>query len=271
MKSYGTAVYAGGGWGGSHVPLPTTPRPNRQRAERPSPIVLQPLTKAEERALERRSEKRAPKHHPGGNSNNPVGQEEARSYLAAYTAGQTIKAIARDHHRGAPTVRAHLVRQGATIRPPHNVTTARITDTERAEMIAKYRSGMSLKAVAAAHGRVHGTVLKILRDAGVPRRPEGGRTKVFTPEQQAHIVATYERTGSLHGAEAELNISAGTIAKVLDANGIDHSHRGGAPPLSAAEKARVRELAGQGMSMRKIGQAIGRSHSVVAKELREAK
>lgn len=266
MRVEGHAVYAGGGFTGSHVPLPTAPRPNGQRREREPVIVLQPLTTAQERALERRAVKASTANGPA----NPVGQEEARQFVEAYRRGETIKAIAKTHSRSTITIRAHLVRQGVTIRPPHNVVVTRISHTERQQMIDKYQAGMSLKKVAAAHGRVHGTVLKVLREAGVQTRPEGGQAKVFTAQEEANIVATYKRVGSLHGAEAELHISSGTIAKVLDRHGVDHSQRGGTPPLTAAEKARIYQLAADGMSMRKIGQTIGRSHSVVAKALRTA-
>lgn len=268
MRVEGTCV-GGGSWQGTHVPLPTTPRPNGRRQQRPPVIVLQPLTQAQERRLERRAAG-APTSNVGGQA-NPVGQEEARQYVEAYRRGETIKAIGKTHSRSSVTVRTHLVQQGVTIRPPHNVAATRISPTERAQMIEAYRAGLSLKKVAAAHGRVHGTVLKVLREAGVQTRPEGGRTRLFSAQDEANIVATYRRAGSLHGAEAELHISSGTIAKVLDRHGVDHSHRGGTPPLSDAEKARIHSLAADGMSMRTIGQTIGRSHSVVAKALKEGK
>ncbi len=51
----------------------------------------------------------------------------------------------------------------------------RLTATLRADVVGYYTKGMATRQVAAMVGIGRTTVLKILKDAGVAVRPQGGR------------------------------------------------------------------------------------------------
>ena len=66
-----------------------------------------------------------------------------------------------------------VTRGGSTGRPPRPVGRRRVTNRLRAEVVERYEAGESSRAVAAATGLARSTVLSILKQAGVERRPRG--------------------------------------------------------------------------------------------------
>lgn len=277
MRVEGTAVFSGGGFNGTHVPLPTTPRRNGQRPPRQPVIVLQPLTRSEERALERRAAGNVARsvNHAGGPA-NPVTQEEARAFAEAYQAGDTIKSISERHQRAKVTVREHLTRQGLTIRTPHgriNNSGIKITNAEREQIIADYQAGGTVLQISRTTRRGHATVLKVLKQAGVTMRPVGGVTKHLDTDEQRRVADTYQRVKSIAATIAETGYSAPVITRALDAQGIAHSyadrHRPG--DLTDTERDRIRQLAADGMTVRAIATTVGRARQTVTKVLRETR
>lgn len=214
MRSYGTAVYAGGGWTGTHVPLPTAPRPNGRRPEREPVIVLQPLSRAEERALERRSARME-----SSPSLRPVTDRETADYIRMYRDGHSLKAIGKKHGRHARTVRHHLSWLGVEIRQSNNMT-GRKRDTtsadEQARIVSLYESGLSMRQVEHETNRSHATVQRVLRAAGVDRRSAGGVAIQWTAEQLEEMAADYLEAGCNAAAVArKWGVNRHTIARAL--------------------------------------------------------
>lgn len=271
MRTEGTVSY-GGSWGGSHVPLPTTPRPNRQRPEPRPVIVLQPLTRAEERALMRA---------PAVNRTNgakPVTVDEAARYVTAYRSGATIKAIARAEHRCPRTVREHLTAAGVNIRPPHNQgkpkkpkpkrRDQRLISAEDSQAIADaYRAGQSLAQIEAATGRSVECIRRHLKMHGVTMRPRGGQRVEFTDTEREQIITAYREHGSVERVAFALHKDVRRVRAVVRDADVDRNP-GGYAPITAAELQRARELVAGGMSLRDAAKVLGRSHTGLLKASR---
>lgn len=87
---------------------------------------------------------------------------------AAYEAGQRLDQIMAQAHLGKDKVRALLVEQGVTIRPPGWSRKPAMTP---AEMAGAYVAGAGLRKVARAAGMTEVKVRALLVDQGVQIRP----------------------------------------------------------------------------------------------------
>lgn len=88
------------------------------------------------------------------------------------------------------------------------------------------------------------------------------------PDEQAAMVRAYARIGTtLDQVAAEFYVSPNTVSRVLEANGVSVRPRGGYGAsrrrLTVDEELTRAQLYGEGLSLGRIGQLIGRSPSSI--------
>jgi transposase-like protein len=265
---------AGGSFIQGHVPLPTTPRPNGQRPRRPPVIVLQPLTRSQERALERRSEQQAYKR-PGPRG-DLVGPAEAQRLADAYLAGQTVAQIQAETGRAAKTIRAHIIARGVTLRPPVKATKPDKPDQrqlppEESQRIADlYRSGVTVTEIQRRTGHSKDSVYRHIRWHGIDLRRQASKPLTVSAAERELIIAAYERLGSVHKVGRALHRHDSLIRDVLDTAGLTRTKRGRFEPITDAERARIRHLAAEGLTNVAIAARVGRGRTVVGDIVRNA-
>lgn len=99
-----------------------------------------------------------------------ISDEQARRIAEGYLAGKTVYELAAEFGCHRVTISAVLKRQGIALR----LQPAAEEEVER--MITLYQSGLSLAAVGESIGVNASTVLRHLRDNGVPTRTSQGQT-----------------------------------------------------------------------------------------------
>ena len=245
MRAYGS-VAAGGGLNGSHVPLPTTARTNGQRREMRSPIVLQPLSKAEERALyvtptPKRPKVKAPKKvRTPSRRRVAITDEELPDLIAAYVGGESLSSLSQRTKHGRDAIVSALRRQGVTIRPRGGSAT-RITDAETAHIVATYRELQSIAATAEAVRRHTMTVSDVLDRAGITdhHQHRGGPTRV----DDDAIVALWGEGLAMNAIAVRLGYSPNGVKCALRRAGVGDTSirqaKRGADNPTTAMKARL--------------------------------
>jgi AraC-like DNA-binding protein len=88
----------------------------------------------------------------------------------AYCAGATVRDLSQRYSIHRTTVLDHLGRRGVSLRR----SVRKLTDQEIGRAAIEYRSGLSLKTVAADVGVDPSTLTREFRRAGVPIRPRRG-------------------------------------------------------------------------------------------------
>lgn len=274
MRIEGNAVVAGGGLMGAHVPLPTAPRPNRTRPRREPVIVLQPLTRAQERALERGADQ--PSRHFG--RPGEVTDAETQRFIDAYRAGDSLKQIGRDTGRSHVTIRKHLEAAGVPIRgmggprPGRNNPPSQGLPPEASQQIADlYSGGASITDIQRQTGRSKDAIRRHIRLHGLEFRPRGAPAVVVTDTERELMIAAYERLGSVHKVGRTLHRHETTIRAVLDEAGLTRTKRGRFEPITDQERTRILQLASEGLTNAAIAARIGRGRTAVGYVVKEGK
>lgn len=84
-----------------------------------------------------------------------------------------------------------------------------------AEIVARYQAGETSTAVAAAYGLSKGSVIRLLRDAGVPIRRQG-----LTDDQTTEAAHLYESGLSLARIGEHFDVDHGTVWRALKNQGV---------------------------------------------------
>ncbi len=94
--------------------------------------------------------------------------------IAAYEAGETAEALARDAGISSYTLRTYLVARGVAIRSPRRMTRA-ILQTHGAELAAAYESGATIKDLSVRYAINQAAIRVFLTASGVPLRHDPGK------------------------------------------------------------------------------------------------
>jgi hypothetical protein len=86
----------------------------------------------------------------------------------------------------------------------------RLNDQMRADIVARYRSGEPSTAIGVADGLNKNSVIKVLREAGIPIRRQS-----LTDDQIAEAVRLYEAGQSLATVGRHLGVDHGTVWRAL--------------------------------------------------------
>ena len=100
-----------------------------------------------------------------------ISDEQARRIAEGYAAGRTVYQLAAEFGCHRVTISAVLKRQGVALRLQP------AAEEEVEQMITLYQSGLSLAAVGERIGVNASTVLRHLRDNGVPTRTAHGQAR----------------------------------------------------------------------------------------------
>lgn len=168
-------VSPGGGLTGSHVPLPTAPRPIGSRQRRTGfdwPKSAGPDLDAVARIAAKQpapKPKRAAKPATTGRqlvadatTGRPRADLDEKAIVEAYEAGLGLKTIARQHHVHHLTIRQRLVLLGVELRPSGGQNGARVDVASANRLRAQ---GLSYSAIARALGCSDRAVRNHLSDA----------------------------------------------------------------------------------------------------------
>ncbi len=162
----------------------------------------------------------------------------------------------------------------------------RYTEAQKADALRRYREGASCNAVARAMGADHTTVRKWIQEAGLTRASFS-----YTDAQKAEALRLYRQGYSCRAAAQETGIDFRAIAKWAKRAGIirqrsqpsPHQIRRSKAAHRAAAQARehqrrqahrellrqMRALRRQGLTLREIGERLGRTRQTIARWLRE--
>lgn len=93
--------------------------------------------------------------------------------------------------------------------------TQRLKPAAVAEIVARYQAGEASTAVAADYGLSKGSVIRLLRDSGVPIRRQG-----LTDAQITEAAQLYESGVSLAKVGTHFNVDHGTVWHALKKQGV---------------------------------------------------
>jgi len=99
-------------------------------------------------------------------SNTILTADQVTDLVGLYRAGSSLTALSRQFDIHEQTVRAHLCRQGVTIRPQHVFTTG-----QSEQVVAGYIAGKSLRTLAREFDVSTGSIRNYVLRAGVALRP----------------------------------------------------------------------------------------------------
>ncbi|WP_280273806.1 hypothetical protein [Nocardia wallacei] len=136
--------------------------------------------------------------------------------MVDFVGGYARKDYLRDRFQALKDRVASIVpRQPKPVAPQRHALKRRVSQDERAQIVAKYESGTSSNQLVADHKLAKGTILKILREGGATIRRQG------LTEQQVADAADFYRTGSsLAWIGDKLGFSPTTVGKALVAAGL---------------------------------------------------
>jgi len=135
-------------------------------------------------------------------------------YSKLDTVSKTFQFLHRSDHITPDGRAAHRSDRPPEVVKPFKLD-QRLDDQIRAEIVNRYRSGESSSAIGAAYGLNKNSVIKVLRDAGVPIRRQS-----LTVEQIDDAVRLYEAGKSLAKIGTKLGVDHGTVWRALQKRGV---------------------------------------------------
>lgn len=190
--------------------------------------------------------------------------ELPESVIDDYQAGITARELAARHGVSHPTVLSFLDRRGVPRRRAPRPWIRRTLPVE--EIVEQYESGSTLIELGERYNVDHNTILRLLDEAGVNRRPPGPQ---FNPRAPHHTLAP-EAIRMLHAghrlrdiAEA-FDISEPMLRIVLIKAGVE-VRGGGSPARRLPNKAL--EMYDDGWTIREIAEHFGMSSEQAGEEL----
>lgn len=194
--------------------------------------------------------------------------EQDNQLAAEYEAGATYRQLARVHGGTDISVRSAVLRGGGKPRRAQSLCV--LPDSQQFEAIASYRSGMSVKRLAAHFGCRSTVITDLLRDHDVVLKP-GGRAhpRFRTYEQCVAVVERYTSGDSLQELAKAFNCTAPTIVNAVKRGG-GAVRPGGTPKTwtpEVVEWACARYRAG--VSQAQIASQLGISQTAVSRKLAE--
>lgn len=100
-------------------------------------------------------------------------QAQEQRIVTMYTAGSSVKSLARDFHVDEKTVRAALLRNDVSLRGRAGHRKHFLSKAQQKSLVRRYIDGESTESLAEAFGMPPGTVSARLRDLGVELRSPG--------------------------------------------------------------------------------------------------
>lgn len=141
---------------------------------------------------------------------DPRVEERGHAMAARYAEGFTLKAVAHEFGTSPSNVSDWVRKLGLSRAPHFGLTHAAAAERGRA-MAARYREGLSLRAVATEFGVSFPTVLRQIRRAGEDLRTRG-RPMVFKPYDVLVRLLHGEKRGTI---ERTLGMTQNTIYTCL--------------------------------------------------------
>jgi transposase-like protein len=176
------------------------------------------------RALERQGIPRRPAHPRLGWE---ATEDNRRALVAAYEAGESIRAIAKRLHTNSSRVMRVLDESGLGWRHPGGKR--RFGDDEAAEFARAYRSGESLTQIALQHEVSAKVVRDYLIRSGVQIRPLGAPA-FWTDERKAEATRRYQAGEQLQDIAKVMGCGTSTLTRTLVELGVHEK-----PPRRSGE------------------------------------
>lgn len=194
--------------------------------------------------------------------------EEDRNLAAEYEAGATYRELAAKAGGTDVSIRSAVLRGGATPRPAQRRSGAQSVIAD--DVIAHYRDGMAVKAIAKKFKCRSTVVTDLLRENDIAVKT-GGRShpRFRDPIQRTELAQEYESGLSLAQLADRYNCTTPTIANALRASGTQ-LRPGGAPQTWTPDVLEwLREEHGAGTSQQTMAGRIGVSQTAVSRKLAE--
>lgn len=183
------------------------------------------------RALKRQGITRRPGHRRAGWE---ATNDNRRDLVAAYEAGESVRALARRLHTNTSRVMQVLNESGLEDRHPGG--RRRFTDEDAAEFARAYREGASLTDIAGRYKMSTQVLRRYLIRAGVQLRPVGVPA-FWTEKRKAEAARRYQAGEKMSAIAAAMGCGRSTLAGTLIELGLHekprvhgaehHSWRGG--------------------------------------------
>ncbi len=144
------------------------------------------------------------------------GGESLKDLLVDFVGGYARKDYLRDRFQALKDRLASIVpRHPKPVAPHRHALKRRVSQDERAQIVAKYESGISSNQLVTDHKLAKGTILKILREEGASIRRQG-----LSDRQVSEAVDFYRSGRSLAWIGDKLGFSPTTVGKALIAAGV---------------------------------------------------
>ncbi|MFB6665975.1 helix-turn-helix domain-containing protein [Streptomyces parvus] len=185
--------------------------------------------------------------------------EQIKEIRALYADGVRTVEIAERYGVSRPTVLNAVPTEERRPRGPWKPL------AEAEEVVAKYRSGQTMTALAAAYGVDRTKISRILMDAGVQRRP-AKPPALDLPAKE--IAAAYRSGKTLRAIAAVYGVTPDPIRRVLAEQGVQTRSTGYTPSLSRTQKEEALRLREQGVSTAEIAERFGVSRGIAQAAVR---
>jgi hypothetical protein len=199
----------------------------------------------------------------GNKCGRPRLELDVEAIAADYQAGMSLAECAARHGCTIDTIWRRLIEAGVERRPPSQGNHPPKHDYGPA--FAAYAAGATLREAATLVDRSPTTLLGVMKNRGIPRRPSGPPLKDY-PE----AVALYLTGISAHDVGARLGLSGSTVRNALDRSGIAPRPRYQKSPAKQRERAaRLMEAAkGKGSPAQKARHTLRKLGLIEAGEPR---
>jgi DNA-directed RNA polymerase specialized sigma24 family protein len=142
-------------------------------------------------------------------------QEICRRYLAGETTGQIGKTLGSNDS----AIGRILKRQGVTARTPKE-SLGRLTDSQEAEVCARYQAGESTGQLSKAFGVAPSTIWITLKRNGITTRSNKEAQGGLTDGQESEVCARYQAGQNIPQLSKAFGVAPSTISNILKRNGV---------------------------------------------------